>query len=224
MKIKKHIRTNTIRCFCRCGSTSKIWWQKNEKKKWLSWVVFLTCSFWIIERNLSQKSVKKSNCANLDNTVRNTVTELVPKYYIKLVWWLFILAVFSVSVSHSNKACSFVIAMVSTNNTSIGYLSRTLNGNALNSGFIHLSFYCRLWKELLHSDMETGPVLWFSFLFFPFSILNLGSFRLDFLPLALCLSWFVFQNNTYIRFQLFVFPYRAFIWLYHTAGILIDTP
>lgn len=188
-----------------------------EKKK--TCLVFLTCSFWSIERNLSQKSVKKSNCANL-HSVRIGSKVL----NIKLVWWLFILAVFSVSVSHSNRACSFAIAMVSTNNTSIGYLSRTLNGNTLNSGFIHLSFYCRLSKDLLHSDMETGPVLRFSFLFFPFSILNLGSFRLDFLPLALCLSWFVFQNNTYIRFQLFVYPYRAFIWLYHTAGILIDTP
>lgn len=80
-------------------------------------------------------------------------------------------------------------------------------------------------KDLPLINIETGPVLFFSFLFFLFSILKLVSFNLDicFPPFSAFLSWVVFQNDTYISFHLFISPYRAFIWLYHTAGLLIDT-
>lgn len=100
---------------------------------------------------------------------------------IKLVRWLFVLAAFSVFVSHSNRACTVVIAMVSTNNTSVEYLSRTLNGNAPNSGFYSFVILLQTFERFAsqwHGNRTSAVIFLFFFPFFFLSRVFHSKFRL----------------------------------------------
>lgn len=145
--------------------------------------------------------VRRSKCANWEMKTR-----LLDKLWSSE--WLFTLAWL---VSPLHPCYGMLLVQPSTNKTSVVYPPQPLHYLRF------FLFFTAEFQDLFHIEVETRLMLWFS------SHSKFG-FRPYFVPPILCLSSFVFQNDTYIRFQLFVYSYKTLMWLHLMAGILIDTP